>query len=357
MDGVWGEGANRTLWWRQNPQPLTVTGRRLDADAPPLDVNVFDGYEGMSHQIAMLSFPTSGCWEVTGESGDTSLTFVVDVVAYEETVAYQREQARNADAEADRQEQMPFPVPDTCPATTWLGPDSLNIGVPTARYRLEGDGLTLGQDIGLLFEGQNTVYWIAGPNVPLADAVRGAIAVTSTHALDPEAEIQLEIGSQLTVATGFAEEGMWRAWSSTVTFPSPGCWTLSASIGPHSLDTVVYVYPRHNDDGVPEPTVVDTTPGRAPASRGSRRNRRTERVTSHWPIRACSRCWSRRRATTPPARSRSGTMARNRSVGWSRSNGTRPSRSRASGSLPTRTAPWMVCRRIGWRRTEPPTQT
>jgi hypothetical protein len=77
----------KVLWWRQGyswteePQPdLVVNGRRLDADAPPLNVSRATNAFAEDIQSAMLvgvDFPTLGCWEITGRYAATELSFVV----------------------------------------------------------------------------------------------------------------------------------------------------------------------------------------------------------------------------------------------------------------------------------------
>jgi hypothetical protein len=62
---------------------LTVTGRRLDAAAPPLKVDIPNGYLNTGFQATGLIFPTEGCWEITGKVGDTTLTFVNRVIRAE----------------------------------------------------------------------------------------------------------------------------------------------------------------------------------------------------------------------------------------------------------------------------------
>lgn len=59
---------------------LTIEGRRLDADAPPLRANIPEGYGDTGFQSTSLVFPTEGCWEVTGRAGGAVLTFVTLVV-------------------------------------------------------------------------------------------------------------------------------------------------------------------------------------------------------------------------------------------------------------------------------------
>ena len=67
-------------WMRGVSGELKITGRRLDADAPPLRSEVPGGYGDRGFQATYLIFPTPGCWEVTGHVGDSSVTFVTKVV-------------------------------------------------------------------------------------------------------------------------------------------------------------------------------------------------------------------------------------------------------------------------------------
>jgi hypothetical protein len=67
-------------WWRGVAGPLTISGRRIDANAPPLGAYIPHGYGDSGFQATSLIFPTPGCWEVTGRAGEASLTFTVDVV-------------------------------------------------------------------------------------------------------------------------------------------------------------------------------------------------------------------------------------------------------------------------------------
>ncbi|MGA7316124.1 MAG: hypothetical protein WBX22_19380 [Silvibacterium sp.] len=62
---------------------LAITGRRLDAAAPPLKAVIPNGYLDTGFQATGLIFPTEGCWEITGKVGDTTLTFVNRVIRAE----------------------------------------------------------------------------------------------------------------------------------------------------------------------------------------------------------------------------------------------------------------------------------
>jgi len=63
-------------------QSIAVTGRRLDAPAPPLNVSRATNAYAEDIQSAMLvrvDFPTPGCWEITGRYAGSELSFVVFV--------------------------------------------------------------------------------------------------------------------------------------------------------------------------------------------------------------------------------------------------------------------------------------
>ena len=71
-------------WWRKIPGYITITGHRLDAPAPPLRAQLANGtdsgYGNIGFQASGVDFPTEGCWQVTGKTARTSLTFVTFVV-------------------------------------------------------------------------------------------------------------------------------------------------------------------------------------------------------------------------------------------------------------------------------------
>lgn len=75
-----GEFWDKFLFWAPefSSSSLEVTGHRLDAEAPPLRADPSSGTAG--GLAAILYFPTTGCWEVTGTRGDDSVTFVLLVV-------------------------------------------------------------------------------------------------------------------------------------------------------------------------------------------------------------------------------------------------------------------------------------
>jgi hypothetical protein len=94
-DGTWkglphwsnGTYRQKLFWWREGydwhhePRPmLKVTGERLDAQAPPLQSGVSNGWtDDPDHPFIVvgLNLPALGCWKVTGRSKDAELSFVV----------------------------------------------------------------------------------------------------------------------------------------------------------------------------------------------------------------------------------------------------------------------------------------
>jgi hypothetical protein len=68
-------------WYRLTSGYLTITGRRLDAPAPPLTAETMPGSYGLTgFNASGVIFPTEGCWQVTGRAGRAALTFVTFVI-------------------------------------------------------------------------------------------------------------------------------------------------------------------------------------------------------------------------------------------------------------------------------------
>jgi hypothetical protein len=98
----------KVFWWRRGyswteeaePQ-LAVSGRRIDAPAPPLQAskatNAYAGDIGPAMLVG-VDFPTTGCWEITGRYADAELSFVVWVGPGEASLP----SGRNPDADAIR---------------------------------------------------------------------------------------------------------------------------------------------------------------------------------------------------------------------------------------------------------------
>jgi hypothetical protein len=71
-------------WTRGIRGKINVTGRRIDADAPPLrfETNQANDVHSTGFLASYLLFSTPGCWEVTAQVGDredSKITFVTRV--------------------------------------------------------------------------------------------------------------------------------------------------------------------------------------------------------------------------------------------------------------------------------------
>ena len=65
-------------WYRLTSGYLTITGRRLDAPAPPASGLTFPGGYGLTgFNASGVIFPTEGCWQVTGRVALTFVPFVI----------------------------------------------------------------------------------------------------------------------------------------------------------------------------------------------------------------------------------------------------------------------------------------
>jgi hypothetical protein len=68
-------------WWRATSGYLTITGRRLDAPAPAATGDTSPGSYGLTgFNASGVTFPTEGCWQVTGRVGAVTFTFVTFVI-------------------------------------------------------------------------------------------------------------------------------------------------------------------------------------------------------------------------------------------------------------------------------------
>ena len=73
-----GERGVKVGWFRPAGADLLISGKRIDAEAPPLEAHAPCCYP-TRFQAAGLVFPTEGCWEITATAEDRELVFVVNV--------------------------------------------------------------------------------------------------------------------------------------------------------------------------------------------------------------------------------------------------------------------------------------
>ena len=72
----------KTAWFRSPRAELKVSGRRLDADASPMQIT-FPPADSYRHRFtpSSITFPTEGCWEITAKVDQHEARFVLTVPA------------------------------------------------------------------------------------------------------------------------------------------------------------------------------------------------------------------------------------------------------------------------------------
>lgn len=70
---------DKVLWIKPTGSQLRVQGRRLDGEAPPLEVSLPCCYRE-DFQASGVLFPVPGCCEIEAEAGGTEWSFIVQVL-------------------------------------------------------------------------------------------------------------------------------------------------------------------------------------------------------------------------------------------------------------------------------------
>lgn len=71
-----GDEGNKMGWFRPAGADLVITGKRLDAKAPPLEADVPVSYP-TRFQATGVYFPTAGCWQIDATAENKELSFSV----------------------------------------------------------------------------------------------------------------------------------------------------------------------------------------------------------------------------------------------------------------------------------------
>jgi|GEM_PF-3800100 len=159
-------------------------------------------------------------------------------------------ESESARVEQERAQLAPFPVPDICAVTDWVGPD-FRVGQQYASaYFLDGDGLSLGTTHGLIFGGENQISWFSDGPLTTSEALSGPGTIQAVQPGNEASAIEISIEVIEQIDGGGKDPLVERAWWTNVYFPSSGCWELSASLGQHSLTATVYVYPPPDTSGI-----------------------------------------------------------------------------------------------------------
>lgn len=222
---------DKSLFWGSSGENgIEITGRRLDANAPPL---ISDGIEpGISGGLATgITFPTTGCWEVTADRGDVSLTFVMLVARaweYPEgvTTPLTNDGPLNGCNVTRSNASTP---PGQTPATTWHGTGNL-------WTRLGVDGVIVAapeewtHDRQIVIDGWR---WVA------IDPA-GELTVEGRVVSSADGEPTTSDGRFLAVVRGTDPSG---ASNVTMHFSQPGCWEITGSTPGGSLTVTVLMLP------------------------------------------------------------------------------------------------------------------
>lgn len=217
MPGAWWAGS--TPVWILTPPGVNstpaVSGQRLDG-AGTLGVQ-----PGTIRTPFILDFSTAGCWKVSVADAGHALSFTAYVLPHSERPDI-------AGLLATHTFLQPYSIPPSCAATHWKGPED-RFGVLHAGYWLDGNGITAGSSLGLLWAGaENTVeFWLKA---------MGPISVSGNAAGDPSTTLRVSLND--TQSQGGEH------WVATIVFPTAGCWQVAARAGSQTFAASVYVYPE-----------------------------------------------------------------------------------------------------------------
>ena len=211
-------------WWQAVTGELTISGRRLDAQAPPLTADIgdgdIDGEIGVFHPTG-ITFPTAGCWEVTGRVGEATLTFVTLVVEIREP-SFGPALAQPAATPAA-----------TCPATIPNGemPPGAEPrngwhrqGDLWASLQLDGVYKMLGASVLPNGTYEWTMDWWRG--------APGTLAVSGRR-VDGPAPALGAVAPDMPTDSGYQ--------AAVLFFPTNGCWQVTGTLGKTSLTVTMLV--------------------------------------------------------------------------------------------------------------------
>ncbi|HYP60596.1 MAG TPA: hypothetical protein VEQ36_09240 [Thermomicrobiales bacterium] len=234
-------------WYRYASGKLTIEGHRLDAPAPPLTAWIPEGYGDTGFQVSGITFPTDGCWELTGHlDGTASLTFIL-------LVKYPLEFVPKPAA-------VPTRTPSDCPVTQPNGndPPPDYIG-GTGGYGNDAlwSSLTMWSERPGIVEVPNDAHLtpdgrVVGMKWMWYRYLRGTLTIDGRRLDAPALPLEARIPD------GYGDIGL---QVSGITFPTDGCWEITGTVGNKgSLSFIVQViYPNDfTPIGTPEPKWTPT---------------------------------------------------------------------------------------------------
>ncbi len=253
--------SDKAYIWRLLPGPLSVSGRRLDAFAAPLIVNIPDGYGDIGGQSTGFNFPTTGCWEIAAQVSGQELRFVVNVVPNPDFAATATAMAASpatvpplaavavTPAALVNWEQLhrPWQTPmlaagASCPVTPRkdIAPRAFAAGGGRGPVYAIGYGdVTL--SAGAVTPSLLKTLWVAHTSYAGPVLIRGrqldgpgTLAFQQGVPGTPEPELRLNASR-----ASSANAGEWRQWPSLTVAPGPGCYAFQMD-GEGFTDTIVF---------------------------------------------------------------------------------------------------------------------
>ncbi len=225
-----GRIRDKFLFWGSSGEGgIEISGRRLDAEAAPL---ISDGIEpGISGGLATgITFPTTGCWEVTADRGDIALTFVLLVArAWEYPVGVATPLTNDGPLNGCNVTRPNASTPpEQQPATTWHANDIL-------WTRLGVDGVIFASTEEWTLDRQIVIDgwpWVMAD--PFATLTVEGRVVSSVDG-EPTASDGRFLGVVTKLAKAEAQVRMH--------FSQPGCWEITGTVPGGSLTATVLVLP------------------------------------------------------------------------------------------------------------------
>ena len=223
-----GEIWDKFLFWGSGEAdtPLTVTGHRLDAEAPLLRADSNAGSGGLA---VGLYFPTTGCWEITGARGDDTVTFILLVSRAYETPQGLTTGISNTGPIAGCEVTRPnaSTPPGQEPSSTWQGNGHLWMNLPV-------DGVLVVSPEEVTYDRQIVIddwpWVVAGEDhLEAVDATLVRLANGERAASD---------GRFFAVLPDAAVNGVMPV---RMMFSSEGCWEITGTSGGETLTVRVLI--------------------------------------------------------------------------------------------------------------------
>jgi hypothetical protein len=201
-------------WWRGLPGRLRIHGRRLDQPAPALRADVPARYGSEGFQVSGLTFPTVGCWQVTGTVARAKLTFVVKVTKIAARCPVTVRGSATKPPAAFVAIGLPVPY-----VRTWLGNNAIWLRLPR----------------------QGVIPALRDPNGRTISAKFPwwRVLAGQLHAwAQPVGQARLRITAEVATVAGYGPTGF---VPSELRFSKPGCWRITGSLRGHTLSFVARV--------------------------------------------------------------------------------------------------------------------